>query len=161
MVAFHLIFVLSLLNLFIFEITQNYGVILFKVIRRKHVRKVSQFFTCKHKINESNAKVPTHYWIICLYLKHVSYYVFIPDKFFNLFRNMFNTKTIEINNFTSVTKWSNLARTNVWILIKVYHISPILVLIKLLYFKFCQRMRRHKNPSSYNSFSFFISRTSS
>ena len=28
----------------------------------------------------------------------------IPDKFFNVFRNMFNTKTVEINNFTFVTK---------------------------------------------------------
>ena len=31
-------------------------------------------------------------------------FVFIPNKLFNLFRNMFNTKAIEINNFISVTK---------------------------------------------------------
>ena len=36
--------------------------------------------------------------------KNVSFYAFVPDKFFNFFRNMFNTKTIEINNFTSVAK---------------------------------------------------------
>ena len=38
------------------------------------------------------------------YSKNINYYIFIPDKFFSLFRNMLNTKTIEINNFTSVTK---------------------------------------------------------
>ena len=42
----------------IFEITQNYIVILFKVVRRKHILKTSQVFTCYHKINQSNAKVP-------------------------------------------------------------------------------------------------------
>ena len=53
-------------------------------------------------------KVPTHYWIVCLYSKNVSYYVFIPDKFFNLFRNMFTTKTIEINNFTCFDNFIHL-----------------------------------------------------
>ena len=43
------------------EITENYIVILFKVIGRKHARKISQFFTRKHKINESNAEVPARY----------------------------------------------------------------------------------------------------
>ena len=43
---------------FFFEITQNYTVILFKVIGRKQTSKISQFFTRKHKINESNVKVP-------------------------------------------------------------------------------------------------------
>ena len=126
----------------------------FKVIRRKQTSKISQFFTCKHKINESNAKLPTHYWIVCLYSKNVSFSVFIPNKLFNLFRNMFNTKTIEINNFISFTKQSNPMRTYVCILIKVYHISPTLyffrqiiswvytiksrfILIILLYFKVC------------------------
>ena len=42
---------------FIFEITQNYIVNLFKVIGRKHVCKISPIFTCKHKINESNVPV--------------------------------------------------------------------------------------------------------
>ena len=31
--------------------------------------------------------------------KMLGNYVFIPDKFFNFFRNMLNTKTIEVNNF--------------------------------------------------------------
>ena len=83
---------------------QNYIVILFKVIGRKHARKISQLFTCKHKVNEFNARVPTYHRIVFLYSKNVTYYVFVPDKFFNFFRNMFNTKTIEIKNFTSATK---------------------------------------------------------
>ena len=49
------------LNSFIFEVAQNYIVIFFKVKRRKQTSKIGQFFTCKDKINESNAKVPTHY----------------------------------------------------------------------------------------------------
>ena len=58
--------------------------------------KAINFFTCKHKINESNAKVTAHYWIVW-------FYVFIPNKFFIFFRNMFNTKTIEINKFIFIT----------------------------------------------------------
>ena len=76
----------------VFEITQNHIVIVFKVIGRKHVCKISQFFTGLHKINESNAKVLTDYCIVCLYSKNVSYYVFIPDKFF---RNMSSGKSLQ------------------------------------------------------------------
>ena len=89
---------------FIFEMTQNYIVFSFKVIRRKQTSKISQFFTSKHKINESNAEVPTHYQIVSMFPKNISFYVFVPDKILNFFRNMFNTKTIDINNFTSSTK---------------------------------------------------------
>ena len=39
-----------------------------------------------------------------LYSKNVGFDVFIRDKFFNFFKNIFNTKTIEIKNFTSFTK---------------------------------------------------------
>ena len=116
-------FCLSILS--IFEITQNYMVIFLKIMRRKQISKISQFFTCKHKINESNAKVPTHYWIVCLYSKNVSFYVFIPDKIFNFFSNMFSTKIIKTNNFTSVTKQSNPMCAYVRIFIKIYYVSPI------------------------------------
>ena len=92
---------------FIFEITQNYTVIFLKVMSWKQTSKISQFFTWKHKINESNAKIIAHYWIVCLYSEYVSFDVFIPDNVFKLFRNMFNTKAIEINNFISVTKQNN------------------------------------------------------
>ena len=61
------------MHLFIFEITQNYIIVFFKVIRRKQTSKISQSFTWKHKINESNAGVAAHYWIVCLYSKNVSY----------------------------------------------------------------------------------------
>ena len=98
----------------------------FKVIGRKQTSKISKLFPCKHKINESNAKVPTHYWIFCLYSKNVSFYVFIPDKFFNFFRKVFNTITIKINNFTSLTKQSNPVCTYVCVFIKVYYLCPIL-----------------------------------
>ena len=95
-------FVLSIS--FIFEIAENYSVIFPKVMRRKQIRKISQLFTCKHKINESNAEVAAHYWIVCLYPKNVSFNVFMSNRFFHFFRNMFNTKTIKINNFTFVRK---------------------------------------------------------
>ena len=100
-------FVLSIsmvLYSFIFEITHKYTVTLFKVIRRKQTSKISQFFPCNHKINESSAKVTTHDWIVCLYSKNVSFYAFMSDKLFNFFRNIFNITTIEINNFPSFTK---------------------------------------------------------
>ena len=90
-------FVLSIS--FIFEIAQNYTAIFFKIVRKKQTSKISQNFTSKHEINESNAKIPTHYWIVCFYLKNICFYVFICNELFNFFREMFNTKTIEINNF--------------------------------------------------------------
>ena len=93
-----------LLISFIFKITQKYIIILFKVIGRKQTSKISQFFAGKLKINESNANAPTHYWIVCLYSKNVSFYVGIPEKFFKFFRSMFTTNAIEINTFTSAAK---------------------------------------------------------
>ena len=121
-------FVLSIsmeLHSFSFKITHNYAVIFFKVIRRKQDCKISQFFTCKHKINESNAKVAAYYWIVCLYLKNVWHDLFMPDKFYNFFRNILNTKTIKINDLLFVTKENNTVCTNICIFIKVYYISPI------------------------------------
>ena len=119
------------LHPFIFEITQNYAVTFFKSRRRKQTSKIGQFFTCKHKMNESNAKVHTHYCIVCLYSKNVSFDVFIPEKFFNFFRNMLCTKTIKVNNFTPVTKQSNSMCTYVYIFIKIYYVNPILFLDRL------------------------------
>ena len=92
-----------LLMSLIFEISQNYKAILFKIIRRKQISKISQFFACKHKINESNAKIPTHYWIVCLHSKNVIYYVFIPNKFFNFFRKLKNKQF----HFSNKIKQSN------------------------------------------------------
>ena len=123
-------FVLSIVSIkllsFIFEISQNYIIVFLTVIGRKHVRKIGQFFTCKHKINKSYAKVPTYYWIVCLYSKNVRFHVFIFNKFFNLFENIFNTKTIAINNFILVTKQSNPMCAYTCIFIKVYYVCPIL-----------------------------------
>ena len=78
----------------------------FEVIRINHARKITQFFTCKHKINDSNVKVPTHYGIVCLYSKNVWCDVFMSDKFFNFFRNMFKNKTININDLLFLTRQS-------------------------------------------------------
>ena len=99
-------FVLSIalieLLLFVFEIRQNYTIIVLKVMWRKQTSVISQLFTCQHKINKSNAKVTTHYQIICLYSKNFSFYVFIPNKFCSFFRNILNTKTIKINKQSNV-----------------------------------------------------------
>ena len=119
-------------------------------------------------MNESNAKVPTHYCIVCLYSKNVSFDVFIPEKFFNFFRNILCTKTIKVNNFTPVTKQSNSMCTYVCIFIKIYYVNPILFLgliIQIIswidtikpifhsiipfYLKICQRKRRHQKSYSF------------
>ena len=68
----------------------NYSIIFLKVIRREQACKISQTFSCKHVANKSNA-------IVCLYSKYVCFDVFMPNKFFDFFRNMFNTKTIKVN----------------------------------------------------------------
>ena len=114
------------LFLFIFEITQGYIVIFFKIIRGKQTSKINQSFACKHKINESNAEVSTHYWIVWLNSKNVCFYVFMPNKFFNFFRKMIKSKTVKINNFNISAIQSNPMCTNICIFIKVYYICPIL-----------------------------------
>ena len=124
---------------------------------RKQICIISQFFTCKHKINKSYAKVPTHYWIVFLYSKNISFYVFISDKFFNFFRNIFNTKTIKINNVI----FCKIKQSNVCLHLHfhqdlLYMPHPLLFLAKLflkkkswfifiifLYFKICYRIRQH------------------
>ena len=88
----------------LWNISKLYCHFFFKIIKRKQTSKISQFFTCKHKINESIAEVPTHYWITCLYSKNVCFDAFISNEFFNFFRNMLNTKTTEIDNFSFSTK---------------------------------------------------------
>ena len=126
----------------------------------KKTSKISQFFTCKHKMNESNTKVPTHYWIVCLYSKNVNYYVFTPDKFFYFFRNLFNIKTIEITILLLLQKKAiqcvpTCAYSSRFITYapSFYFFRQIIfwknsikskfILITLLYFKVGQRMRQH------------------
>ena len=58
---------------FIFIIFQNSTVIFLKSIRRKETSIINQSITCKHKINESNAKVSMHYWIVWLHSKYVCF----------------------------------------------------------------------------------------
>ena len=116
-------FVLSISS--ILELTQNYTVIFFKAMRRKHTSNISRFFTCKHKISESNAKTSTHYWIVCLYSKNVWYDVFMSDKFLNFFRNMFNTKTTKINGLFFVTKQSNPVYASIFIFVQINHVTNI------------------------------------
>ena len=45
----------------LFKIIKNYFMFLVEVIRRKQTSKINQTSSCKHKINESNTKVSTHY----------------------------------------------------------------------------------------------------
>ena len=46
---------------------------------------------------------------MCLYSKYITFYITITNKFINFFRNMFNTKTIKINNFVSLSKFSTVS----------------------------------------------------
>ena len=57
--------------------------------------KINQSFGGNYKINESDAKVSTHYWVVWLDCKCVWVYVFITNKFFSFFRNMVNSKTVK------------------------------------------------------------------
>ena len=45
----------------LFKITQDYIIILLKVIRRKQTSKINQTSSCKHKINESNTELSAYY----------------------------------------------------------------------------------------------------
>ena len=79
---------------------KNYFIFFFfEVIRRKQASKINQVSSCKHKSNESNVKVATHYSGICLCSEYVCFDVFISNKSFNFFRNMLNNKVIKVKNF--------------------------------------------------------------
>ena len=96
-----------------------------KILRRKQTIVINQSFSWKHKIDEYNAEISTHYWIVWLNSKYVSFYFFTSNNFFNFFRNLFNSKTVKISNFNIFTKQSNPMCTNIRIFLKVYHICPI------------------------------------
>ena len=85
-------FVISIVSIellsFIFKIFQNYIAIFFQ----------------NHKDKQIYAKVSTHYWIAWLYSENICFYVFISNEFFNLFRNVFHSKAIKVNNFNFNTK---------------------------------------------------------
>ena len=117
LISFNLNFVWSLrlepsiasieLPLFILKITQDYIVILLKIIRRKQNSLIILSFTCKHKMDDSNVEVSTHYWIGWWNSKYVCFYVFMSNKFVNFLRNMLNSNTVKINNFNISTTQSN------------------------------------------------------
>ena len=88
-------------------------------------------FSCQHKINKFNTKISAHYCIICLYSKNICFYVFIVNKCFNLFWNMFYTKTIKISNIIIKIK-SNPISSNIRVLILVYYISLILYFSEII-----------------------------
>ena len=94
---------------------------LFKIKERKENSVINESFSCKHKINESNTKVFAHYGIVCLYSKHVCFCVFMSNKFFDLFRNMFNTKAVKVSNLIIFYIQSNPMCTNICIFIKIYY----------------------------------------
>ena len=98
----------------------------FKVTRRKQASKINQTFTCKHKINESNGKVSTHYWIVWLNSKYVCFYVLMPSNFFNFVRNMVNSKTVKIDIFNIFTIQSDLVSSNICIFIQGLLHMPLL-----------------------------------
>ena len=98
----------------------------FKVTRRKQASKINQTLTCKHKINESNGKVSTHYWIVWLNSKYVCFYVLMPSNFFNFVRNMVNSKTVKIDIFNIFTIQSDLVSSNICIFIQGLLHMPLL-----------------------------------
>ena len=108
------------------KVLSNYIIILFKNIWCKNIGKVCQSLGGKHKINKCNTKIYTHYWIICLYFKNICYNYRFINKYFDLFWNMFNSKTIKISNIIIQCIQSNPMSSNIRILIKIYYICPIL-----------------------------------
>ena len=100
----------------------------------------------KHKINKSNTKISTNYWIVCLYSKKVSFNVFIVNKHFNFFWNMFHTKRIEINDIVictyKATHWVPISNDSSRFIIY----SPSFIFNKL---------SREKTPLNIDSFWYF------
>ena len=137
---------------------------------KRFVNSVKVFPASIKSINPMQKK-SAHYWIICLYSENICCYVFMFNKCFNFFWNMFYTKTIEISNIVIIitiiiiiviiiiNMQSKPMSSNIRVFIKVYYISPILyfseiiyriniikswfILIILLYFKIGSRMGRH------------------
>ena len=131
---------------FLFKIRQNYSIIFLKIMWRKQIIIFSQSFSFKHKVNKSNKEVSAHYWIVCLCSKNICFDVFIFNKCFNLFRNVFYSETIKISNIIIIHMQSNPMSSNIRILIKIYYKCPIswvktiksrFIFIIFLYFKVC------------------------
>ena len=111
-----------------YKIVWNY-IIIFLVIWWKKICKFGQGLSCKHKINKSNTKIFTYYWIIWLYSKNICCYGGKTiDKCFNFFWNMFYTEKIKVTNIIIPHIQSNPMSSNIRVLIKICYISPSFIL---------------------------------
>ena len=77
-----------------FKIFQNYTIIYLKSVgENKLVQSIKLLPANIKSINPKQKRPHIHYWIVWLYSKYGSFYVFMLNKFFNFFRNMFNFKS--------------------------------------------------------------------
>ena len=65
-------------------------------------------FTFWHKINQSNANVSTHYWLICLYSTNICYDIFAASEIFNFIWNIFNSKALKACYIITIHMQSHL-----------------------------------------------------
>ena len=77
-------------------------------------------------MNKSNTKISTHYWIICLYSKNLFLYVFVTNKCFSFFWNMFYSERINLRYIIILYVQNNPMSSNIRVLSKIYYVWPIL-----------------------------------
>ena len=138
MISFSLNFVWSLrleasitsteLPLFNLKITQDYIVVYCKLISETKLVKSIKVFPANIKPINPVQRYP-HIIELFACIRNMFVLMFYSNKFFNFFRNMFNSKTVEINNFNISTIQSNPMCASVWIFIKVYYIFPFFILL--------------------------------
>ena len=90
----------------------------------KYLSKLCQPFSIQHKINKSNAKLSTHYWIICLCSINICCDIFTSCEFLNFFWNEFSSKTIKLCCITIIHILSYPMSFYWFLLIKIYYICP-------------------------------------
>ena len=103
----------------------------FKLFGQKRLVKSVKVFPASIKSINLMQKYPHSIESFACYSKNICFYVFITDKCFNFFRNMFYSKTIKISNIIILYIQSNPMRSNIRVLIKIYYVSPFLYLGRL------------------------------
>ena len=114
----------------LYTVIINYYLIIFlEIAWRKKINKICEPFINQQKVNESNTKLSTHYWMICLHSINFFFATFLfPINVLISFWDLLNTKTIKICHIITIPINSYPVSSSWLLFIKICYICLTLYL---------------------------------
>ena len=97
----YLDFIENILSFFLYSLNNIHYLIFLYLLKTKCVC-TKKLFSFNIKINKSNTKISTFYWIICFYSVNIRCNILIANEFSNFFSNMLNSTTSKVSNIFSI-----------------------------------------------------------